>query len=164
MSRRSLPLGPSPSPLPEAEALAGNGSQQPGVTIGKSYLLQAEPPTPASHAARRFSNWEGSSEEEEEEGAEEEDDDASEVTDSEAALTRWERFCWALCCGGCCRCCCQDDVGDADWPMDENDLQKPPASSNGCAQVAVACLRRRLLVIRDKLEFAENGTASIIHI
>ena len=124
------PLDPS-SPKVEVGA---------NLTIGKSYLLQADPPPPPipsptgsgqNGPLRRSSS---------EESACLSDNSSVGSSDSEAAFTRIQRFCWAICC--CCRCCDEDgDEGEDDDDKTSKWL----------------CLREKLAAARDKLEFAEYG-------
>ena len=89
---------------------------------------------------------------------EDEDDERSAWSgsdDSEAALTRVHRFCWAVCCCRSSSCCLQEqEVSDT---TDDQGLQGLPGGKKRRCSMLVSVLRARFLLLRQRLEFAEHG-------
>ena len=90
----------------------------------------------------------------------EDEDDDDEISawsgsdDSEAALTRVHRFCWAVCCCRSSSCCLQEqEVSDI---TDEQGHQGLQEKKRRCSML-VSILRAQFLHLRQKLEFAEHG-------
>ena len=76
---------------------------------------------------------------------------------SEAALTRVHRFCWAVFCCHSSSCCFadEDEVSESTIDDDHDVDVRVQDRKRKCSVVSV--LWAKLLLLRQRLEFAENG-------
>ena len=78
--------------------------------------------------------------------------------DSEAALTRVHRFCWAVCCCRSSSCCLQEqEVSDTTDDQGLQGLQGLPGGKKRRCSMLFSVLRAQFLLLRQRLEFAEHG-------
>ena len=118
--------------------------------LGKSYVYQSDH---SLVAVLRRREGEEDLEDDEENSA------WSGSDNSEAALTRVHRFCWAVFCCHSSSCCFadEDEVSEStiDDDHDVDHVHVQAGRKRKCSVVSV--LGAQLLLLRQKLEFAENG-------
>ena len=73
--------------------------------------------------------------------------------DSEAALTRVTRVCWAVCCCKRSSCC----FDEADQVSDETSIDQADVVQRKRKCSVVSIVGTQFLLLRQRLEFAENG-------
>lgn len=125
----------------------GNDTEDPCIAntpkkLSKSYVYQSEHSLVAVLRRQSIS------------GVDEDDDEGSWGSDdSEAALTRVTRVCWAVCCCKRSPCCLdEEELGET---AAEEDVHQTKRKCSPFSVVSI--VGTQFLLLRQKLEFAEHG-------
>lgn len=129
----------------------GNDTEDPCIAnvtpkkLSKSYVYQSEHSLVAVLRRQSIS------------GVDEDDDEGSWGSDdSEAALTRVTRVCWAVCCCKRSPCCLdEEELGETATAASEEDVHQTKRKCSPFSVVSI--VGTQFLLLRQKLEFAEHG-------
>lgn len=112
--------------------------------LSKSYVYQSEHSLVAVLRRQSLS------------GLDEDDDEGSWGSDdSEAALTRVTRVCWAVCCCKRSPCCLDEEELSETTAAAEEDVHQTKRKCSPFSVVSI--VGTQFLLLRQKLEFAEHG-------